>query len=297
MQHKKRSVRYVLITPARNEEAIIGKTIQSVISQTILPRVWVIVSDGSADHTNEIIKRYTDNYDFIRLLCREADTNRNFASKVYAIREGVEQLNGIEYDFIGNLDADITIGPEYYESLFEIFEDNPNLGIAGGLCFEIHNGKWFRQLTNIAKSVGGYVQMFRRECYEDIGGYLPLQKGGEDAVAEVLARNHGWEVKTFPQLEVFHHRETGTEGKSFYSARIDLGAYRYSLGYTLWFEIARCLSRMRKSYILAELLTLWGYILAFLRRDKIVVPENILKIMRQEQIDRLKDAFQFHRLK
>ncbi len=297
MQYKDKSVRYVLITPARNEEATIEKTIQSVVSQTLLPKVWVIVSDGSTDRTDEIIKRYENTYDFIRLVRREADTNRNFASKVYAIRAGVEKLNGTEYDFIGNLDADITFEPDYYERLFEMFGDNPKLGIAGGVALEPRNGNWIRQHTNVEWSVGGYGQMFRRQCYDDIGGYLPLKKGGEDAIAEVMARKNGWEVRASPQLEVFHHRETGTAGRNFYSARINLGTYRYSLGYMLWFEIVRCLSRMRKSYILAEFLTLWGYILAFLRRDEMAVPEDVLKYIRHEQIYRLRNAFRIQRLK
>jgi len=291
MPHKGKSVRYVLITPARNEGATIEKTIKSVISQTILPQKWVIVSDGSTDRTDEIVKKYVDKYDFICLHRREADSSRNFASKVYAVNAGVEQLNGTEYDFIGNLDADITFEPDYYERIFEMFGDNPKLGIAGGVALEPHKGKWCPQRTNVELSVGGYGQTFRRQCYEDIGGYLPLKKGGEDAIAEVMARKNGWEVRACPQLEVFHYRETGTAGRSFYSARINLGTYRYSLGYMLWFEIARCLSRMRKSYILAELFTLLGYILAFLRRDEIAVPEDVLKYIRHEQIYRLRNAF------
>jgi glycosyltransferase involved in cell wall biosynthesis len=283
--------KYVLITAARNEEVTIEKTIQSVISQTILPQKWVIVSDDSTDRTDEIVKKYVDKYDFICLHRREADSSRNFASKVYAVNAGVEHLNGTEYDFIGNLDADITFEPDYYEGIFEIFWDNSKLGIAGGIVCEPHNGKWIPLRTNVKWSVSGAIQTFRRQCYEDIGGYLPLKKGGEDAVAEVMARKNGWEVRASPQLEVFHYRETGTAGRSFYSARINLGTYRYSLGYMLWFEIARCLARMRKSYILAELLTLWGYILALLRRDEIAVPEDVLKYIRQEQISRLRNAF------
>jgi len=290
-------VRYVLITAARNEETTIEKTIQSVISQTILPKIWVIVSDGSTDRTDEIVKQYEDNYDFIRILLRKNNTSRDFASKVYAIRAGVEQLNGTEYDYIGNLDADITFNPEYYERLFEIFGENPKLGIAGGIVFEPHNGKWAPLRTNVALSVSGATQMFRRQCYDAIGGYLPLPKGGEDAIAEVMARRYGWEVKTFSQLEVFHCREVGTANGGLYSARINLGMEHYSLGYTLWFEIARCLSRIKKSYILAELSTLWGYLLAFLRRDKTAVPEDIREYVRQEQIGRLKNAFRIKRLR
>jgi glycosyltransferase involved in cell wall biosynthesis len=289
--------KYVLITAARNEEATIEKTIQSVVSQTISPQKWVIVSDGSTDRTDEIIKRYADNYDFIRLLRREADINRNFASQVYAVRAGAEQLNGTEYDFIGSLDADITLGPEYYERLFKIFRENPKLGVAGGIACEFHNKRWLRQHTNVEWSVAGAIQMFRRQCYNDIGGYIPLEKGGQDAIAEVVARRHGWTVKTFPQLEALHHRKVGTAGEGYYSAKISLGIHRYSLGYMLWFEIARCLSRLRKSYILAELLTLWGYILALLRRDEIVVPDDIRKYIRHEQLHRLRSVFHIERSK
>jgi biofilm PGA synthesis N-glycosyltransferase PgaC len=288
---------YVLITAARNEQENIEKTIRAVTSQTILPKIWLIVSDDSTDRTDKIISSYESKYNFIRLVRRQAGNGRSFASKVYAIRTGLKQLNGTDYDFIGNLDADITFNPDYYERLFEIFGENPKLGIVGGVLFEPHNGKWVRQRTNIEWSVNGGIQMFRRQCYDDIGGYLPLKKGGEDAVAEVMARKKGWQVKGVPQLEVFHHRETGTASRSFFSSRINLGIYHYSLGYMLWFEIARCLYRLKKPYIAAELLTLLGYIVALLRRDEIVVPEDVQKCIRHEQIFRLKKAFRIQRLK
>lgn len=228
---------------------------------------------------------------------RESDISRNFASKVYAVRMAVASLNGTKYDFIGNLDADITFQHEYYERLLEIFKKNPRLGIGGGIAVEPHDGKWLLQRTNIEWSVGGYVQMFRRQCYHDIDGYLPLPKGGEDAIAEVMARKCGWQVRTFPQLQVYHHRETGTANEGFYSSRISLGVHHYSLGYTSWFELARCLSRMRPGYIFGELLTLYGYVLAFLRRDEIAVPEDIRNRVREEQVGRLKKAFHVRRSK
>ncbi len=291
MQSKSRTGRYALVTAARNEQANIERTIQSVVSQTLLPAVWVIVSDGSTDGTDEVVARYAGDYDFIRLVKKTSDSNRDFASKVYAVRTGVENLNGAEYDFIGNLDADVTFGVDYYEKLFEIFKDRPRLGIAGGVIFEPHDGKWVRMRGNIDRSVAGCVQTFRRQCYNDIGGYLPLKKGGEDAVAEVMSRKKGWDVKTFPQLEAFHHRKSGTAGADLRTARINLGRYHYSMGYMLWYETARCLSRLQRPYIIAELLTLWGYILAFLRREEIAVPPDVLKYIRQEQMCLFKNAF------
>lgn len=291
MEYEKKSVNYVLVTAARNEEAYIENTIQSVISQTVLPQKWVIVRDGSTDRTDEIVKRYEEKYYFIQLLRLEPNNNRSFTSQVYAQQAGVELLQDVEYDFIGMLDADISFEPDYYEGIFEMFGDNPKLGIAGGIVCEPHNGKWIPLRTNVKWSVSGAIQMFRRQCYNDIGGYIPLEKGGQDAIAEVMARKNGWEVRTFPQLEALHHRKVGTAGEGYYSAKISLGIHHYSLGYTLWFEIARCLSRMKKSYIIAELLTLCGYILAFLRQEETAVPKDIRKYVQQEQISRLRNAF------
>jgi len=292
MSHEVNSPSYVLITPARNEEASIEKTIRSVISQTILPKKWVIVSDGSTDRTDEIVQSYQQRYDFIEMVRREVDANRDFASKVYAIQAGLERINGLSYDFIGNLDADVSFEPNFYERVFEAFKQNPNLGISGGVFCELNNGKWVEQRTNVNWSVGGCTQTFRRQCYEDIGGYLPLKKGGEDAIAEVLARRHGWQVRALPDLKLFHYRKMGSANQHKYKVRINHGAYHYSLGYMLWYEVARTFSRLRKSYVLAEFATLYGYLLALLRRDEIAVPEDIRRYLREEQMGRLKHAFQ-----
>ena len=167
MHDKQSSLTYVLITPARNEEASIEKTIQSVINQTVMPEKWVIVSDGSTDRTDEIVESYQQKYDFIHMVRREVDANRDFASKVYAIRAGLEKLNGTRYDFIGNLDADVSFEQDFYERVFKEFEKNPDLGICGGVFYELNDGQWVAQHTNINWSVGGCTQTFRRQCYED----------------------------------------------------------------------------------------------------------------------------------
>jgi glycosyltransferase involved in cell wall biosynthesis len=291
MPDKQSSITYVLITPARNEEASIEKTIKSVVNQTILPEKWIIVSDGSTDRTDAIVQSHQQKYDFIHLVRRDADVNRDFASKVYAIRAGLEKLNGTRYDFIGNLDADVSFEQDFYERIFREFDQNPELGITGGVFYELNNGQWTAQRTNVNWSVGGCTQTFRRQCYQDIGGYLPLKKGGEDAIAEVLARRNGWQVRALPDLKIFHYRKIGSMNHSYYRARINHGAYHYSLGYMLWYEVARTFSRLRKSYVLAEFATLFGYLLALIRRDAIAVPEDVHRYIREEQVNRLKQTF------
>jgi len=284
----KKEITYVLVTAAQNEEDYIEKTIKSVISQTILPKRWVIVSDGSTDCTDLIVENYLEIYDFMQLLRKEDDRSRNFASKVYAIRAGVEYLSDVEYDFIGNLDADVSFEPDYYERVLTKFKENPRLGIAGGILFEAFRGKWIRQFTSTSWSVSGPIQMFRRQCYEDICGYIPLRLGGEDTFAEVMARTNGWEIKAFPDIKVFHHRRTGTENSNILSARFIQGIREYSSGNHLLFEIAKCISRVReKPYVLGSLLRAIGFFYAFIRRKPRMVSNNIIRYLRHEQIGRL----------
>lgn len=226
----KRESNYVLFTAARNEECYIENTVQCVIAQTMWPKKWVIISDGSTDRTEEIVSQYAKKYDFIKLIRVEPMRNRSFASKVNAIRKGSEHLKNIDYDYIGNLDADVSFEPYYYESILKKFQENPKLGIAGGMLFEFCNGKWIRQVTSSSLSASGPVQMFRRQCYVDIGGYIPMRVGGEDAVAEVSARMHCWNVQTFSDLKVLHLRRTGTEKENILRARFNQGRMEYSHG-------------------------------------------------------------------
>ena len=232
---------YILITAARNEEAYIEKTILSVIAQTILPAKWAIVSDGSTDRTDEIVKQYADLHNFIQLLHKSTDQERNYGAKAKALKLGYEQLANLEYDFVGNLDADVSFEPIYYERALSKFDANELLGVAGGLRFTC-GPEWFRQVRPARNSAGGPTQLFRRQCYEEIGGYLPLRFGGLDTVAETMARMHGWEVETFPDLEAFHYRSTGTAGGGMVRAKFKAGILAYSVGYHPLFELnAMCI--------------------------------------------------------
>jgi len=170
---------YVLITAARNEGRYIEKTIESIGRQTILPFKWIIVNDGSNDNTQDIINKYLFDYKFIEYKFIDSNNNRNFASKVYAIKRAEEMLIPIRYDYIGILDADITLAKSYYEKVLKIFENNYNLGIAGGVLKEYCRGKFENRIYS-SWSVSGGIQLFRRECYEDIGGLIPLKLGGQN---------------------------------------------------------------------------------------------------------------------
>jgi glycosyltransferase involved in cell wall biosynthesis len=280
---------YVLVTAARDEESFIGKTIEAVASQTVLPRRWVIVNDGSQDRTAEIVMGHAAELRFIKLVNTRGRSNRDYASKVGAIRLGIRHLGSIDYEFIGNLDADITFDRDYYEKILSVLRKNDKLGLAGGFVFEKYCGQYRSRFGNTVRSVPGGVQMFRRQCFEDIGGYVPLRYGCEDAAAEIAAREKGWQVKSFPAIEAYHLRATGTASVSYVGAAFRQGAAEYLLGYHPVYELAKCLRRsVEKPYFIGSIARAVGYVCCLLRGHTRSVPEDIVRHLRTEQMSRVK---------
>src|SRR5437899_468210 len=156
---------YVLITPVRNEEAYIERTIKAIVAQATRPKEWVIVSDGSIDRTDDIVRCYLPKYDFIQLVHRSGDAERSFAAKVHAFRLGYRHLRTRRYEFIGNLDGDVSFDPDYHDRILAKFGNDPRLGIAGGFIYEEQGGTFLSRTFNTTRSVAGAVQLYRRECY------------------------------------------------------------------------------------------------------------------------------------
>lgn len=278
---------YVVVTAARNEEAHIEKTIRSVVGQTVPPIRWVIVSDASTDRTDAIAEEYAERRTFIQLYRMTADHPRNFAAQVNAINTGFAQLKGVKYDFIGNLDADISFEPTYFEKLLERFEQDPRLGLAGGSICEEDRGGWKPRGGNRVRSVAHAVQLFRRECFDAVGAYLPLPYGGPDWHAEVCSRMNAWSVQSFPDLRVLHHRPTGAaEGRlrSWYRQ----GSMDFSLGSHPVFEIARLARRLgNRPPVLGALVRLSAFIWAYCHREQRMVSDEFIKFLRREEMEML----------
>jgi len=281
------SYSYVLITPARNEEAFIEKTIQSVISQSVLPKRWIIVSDGSTDRTDEIVSQYLATNLWIELLRMPEHRDRHFAAKVQCFNAGYQKIKDTQFDIIGNLDADITFEKDYFEFLLRKFADNPKLGVVGTPFVEGSTHYDYR-FTNI-EHVSGACQLFRRECFEDIGGYIPIKGGGIDWTAVTTARMKGWQTRTFTEKTCIHHRGIGTGSRNPLLVKFDYGKKAYYLGgHPLW-EIVRALYQMtQKPYILGGLLLFSGYAWGFMSGMERPISNDLLKFYRHEQMDRLK---------
>ena len=218
---------------------------------------------------------------------RTDKTPRDFSSKVMAINEAYPKLLGLTYDFIGNLDADVSFKADYFAKLIERFDSNQKLGIGGGIICEETNGVFDEQRIS-KNSVAGAVQLFRRRCYEDIGGYKPLKNGGVDSLAEICARMNGWDVETFIELKVLHHRRVGNGATSLLSARFKDGIKFHQLGYHPIFQIIRLAYRLTdRPYLLGSAFQLVGYIYALFNKKEIKVPADVREYVRNEQMKRL----------
>jgi biofilm PGA synthesis N-glycosyltransferase PgaC len=279
-KHKK----YIVITPVRDEEAYLSFTAESILQQTILPLEWIIVNDGSTDGTPEIINKYVRQHSWIKRVDRE---NRGYrmpgAGIIQAFYDGYNSSEHRDWDFMAKLDGDISFGSDYFERLFSCFADNRCLGIAGGTLYHIKGGKIELEACPIMHVRGG-AKVFRRSCWEAIGG---LWVGyGSDTIDEVTANMLGWETKSIPSLLMQHHRQTGKSyGK--WGAMVKDGKADYTSGYHPLFQVAKCISRLRKKpYIIGALGLLGGFLCGYFQRLPRVNKE-LRKYVRREQMARL----------
>jgi glycosyltransferase involved in cell wall biosynthesis len=280
---------YVLVTPARNEEKNIERLILSVASQTILPSKWVIVSDGSTDGTDEVVRKYSDMNHWIELVRMPEHRDRQFAAKVHCFNAGYSKLNHLPHEIIGNLDADISFEEDYFEFLITKFRENPLLGVAGTPFVEDGGYSSISDSFEGGKHVAGGCQLFRRACFEEIGGYTPNRAGGIDWIAVTTARMKGWATQSFPEKVFYHHRSLGTGESNWLKSHFNYGRKDYYLGnHPLW-EAFRIIYRtMKKPYLMGGLLTLSGYLWAVVTRMERPVSKELMAFHRDEEMRKLK---------
>jgi GT2 family glycosyltransferase len=280
---------YALVTPARNEKEFIELTLQSVVTQTKTPIRWIIVSDGSTDGTDQIVQKYAQLHPWIELLRLEGGEGRNFARKARAFNTGYEKLRDTPYDIVGNLDADLSFDEEFFAFLLERFVEMPELGVAGA-PYPYGGMHYDYRFTDI-NYVSGCCQLFRRECFEEIGGYLPVEGGGLDWIAVATARMNGWKTRTFVERVALHHRQMGSAGRGPWEVWFRRGEEDYALGgHPLW-QCARSLYQSTsRPYVIGGLLLLSGYTYRFLKREPRPVSRELVQFNRAEQLRRLKRA-------
>jgi poly-beta-1,6-N-acetyl-D-glucosamine synthase len=285
VDQKSSHLRYVIISPVRDEEAHLEETIRSVISQTVRPAEWVIVDDGSKDRTGEIIDEYAGRYKWLRAFHR---TNRGFRKPgggvVEAFYDGYRSLISTDWKFVVKLDGDLSFEPDYFERIMARFSAEPRLGIAGGTLYCLSNsGREIEE--NPRFHVRGPTKVYRRECWEQIGGLWAAP--GWDTVDETRANMLGWKTMTIPDIHAVHSRPTGT-ADGIWPDSVKRGLVCYAVGYHPLFVLARCIYHIPdRPYFLRSIGIAYGFMRAYLTSAPRVNDAAFVKFVRREQLKRL----------
>lgn len=279
------AIRYVIISPVRDEQDNLARTIESVIHQTIRPCEWVIVDDGSSDNTATIAESYVRQQEWIRLCRRE---NRGFRKAgggvVDAFNDGYSTLRSNDWQFIVKLDGDLSFSPDYFESCFRAFEAEQKLGITGGTIYNVIHGQACREACP-AFHVRGATKIYRRACWDAIGGFWPAP--GWDTMDEVKAQMLGWSTRTLPDLQVLHHRPTG-KNDGTWGAGFKNGRANYICGYHPLFMFLKCLKRIpEKPYLIQAAALFCGFMSGYLKGIRQVDDRATIKYLRRQQLGRL----------
>ncbi len=283
-----RPLTYVLITAARNEEAFLEETIRSVVQQSVRPVRWVIVSDGSIDGTDEIVRTFAADNPWIELVRMPERRDRHFSGKAHCVNAGYARVRDLAYDVIGNVDADVSFEPDYLEFLLGRFAENPRLGVAGTPYVGIRYDSLLDTFAG-EEHVPGAVQLFRRRCFEEIGGYLPSRLGGIDFIAVTMARMRGWETRSFTEKHFRHYRRTNTAESGAFMAAVKTGMKDYIVGgHPVW-QLFRVVYRMgKRPYVVGGCGLMWGYFWAGATRVARPVSGEFLRFHRREQMRKLR---------
>jgi hypothetical protein len=216
---------------------------------------------------------------------------RHFAGKVHAFNAGYAKVADVPYQVIGNLDADISFEADYLAHLLGKFAQNPRLGVAGTPYQEGGKTTYDYRFAS-TEFVAGACQLFRRECFEEIGGYKPLKGGTVDSIAVITARMKGWETRTYTDKTCAHHRPSGSAGGGALTARFRWGSKDYALGNHLVWEFFRTVFQMtKKPFVIGGLALLSGYSWSLVCRQERPASRELVAFRRREQMERLQQLF------
>ncbi|MFH1998172.1 MAG: glycosyltransferase family 2 protein [Planctomycetota bacterium] len=288
LEEKRRGLTsYIIITSVRNEAPLIEMTIKSVIKQTVLPMKWIIVSDGSTDGTDDIVTKYARERKWIELLRLPERSGWHFTDKVNAFNAGYEKVKNLNYEIIGNIDADLTFEKGYMEFLLSKFAENANLGVAGTRLKE-ESRQYDYRFTNI-EHVSGACALFRRKCFEDIGGYIPLKVEGTALMAVITARLKGWQTRTFPEICCVHYPETRVGRQATSKTKFESGYHDYLMGsHAVWQGVRSIYQMRQKPFVVGGVALLSGYLWAMMTQAERPVTKDLIKFYQMEQMSRLR---------
>ena len=261
--------RYVVISPVKDEARYVERTLQSVAAQTLKPALWIIVDDGSVDRTSQFLREYADQHSFIRIVRRESGARQPGHAIIRAFNAGYESLNNADYDFIVKLDCDLSFPPDYFEQILLRFQKDPALGIASGVYFEPRARGTWEEIRMPAYHAAGACKVVRRECFEQIGGFVASR--GWDTVDEIRAINRRWKTTHFRDLKMNHWKIEGA-GIGQWRTSLMHGEIYYLTGGGGLFFLFKVLHRAcHRPYLIGALGLFLGYLNSLLRRKQRLV--------------------------
>ena len=269
---------YAIITPARDEADTLPALARALGRQRVRPLRWVIVEGGSGDATVNVAEAILAEYDWARVVVLPAPAPRERGAPIVrALHAGLDSLD-LEPDVVVNVDADVTMEPDYFERLLDAFARDPSLGIASGSAWELNDGVW-RQRFVTGGTVWGATRAYRWGCLRDV---LPLEaRHGWDGIDQLKARAQGWTTKTLTDLPFRHHRAEGQHDGSTWNHWLSNGDTAYFMGYRSWYLLARMLHHMRRDPSAFALLL--GYASAALRRTPRLEDPQARAVLRRDQ--------------
>ncbi|WP_413936194.1 glycosyltransferase [Nitrospira sp. BLG_1] len=267
------STSYVIISPVRDEANHIEKTIRSVIAQTLKPLLWIIVDDGSMDHTPEIISRYAQDHLFIKLVrTRQPGVRQPGSGVIRAFNYGYADLKGISYDYIVKLDGDLSFDADYFEKLFQRFHIDSRVGIASGIYLEQGRTGVWEEVKMPYYHAAGACKVLRRECFKQIDGFIAT--AGWDTVDEMRAMAKGWRTGHFSDLRMRHHKPEGSGIGMMRTSLMHGEIYYLTSGNKLFF-LFKLIHRIgSKPYLLGSLALLAGYLRAAVMRKQCLLTKE-----------------------
>lgn len=277
---------YYIVIPAHNEEAFIALTLQSLLSQSVLPKKIVVVNDNSTDKTADIVTAFAKENPFITLVNKTSEAIHLPGSKVIqAFHKGFETLDE-NYDVIVKLDADLILPNNYFETVLNIFKKDATIGMAGGFAYIEKNGQWILENLTDKDHIRGAFKAYRKACFQQIGNLKPAM--GWDTVDELLSKYYGWKVVTDASLIVKHLKPTGANYNK--TARYKQGEAFYTLGYGfLITSIASAKLAMMKKKPLLFLDYIKGFVKAKSAKTPLLVTEEQAKYIRKYRLQKMKE--------
>lgn len=276
---------YYIVIPAHNEEAFISLTLDSLISQTVLPTKVVIVNDNSTDKTAEIVLAYAKDHPFISLVNKTSTAVHLPGSKVIqAFHDGFATLDD-NYDIIVKLDADLILPNNYFETIIGHFEKDNKIGMAGGFAYIEKNGDWILENLTDKDHIRGAFKAYRKECFKQIGNLKPAM--GWDTVDELLCKFYHWKVVTDSSLIVKHLKPTGANYNK--TARYKQGEAFYTLGYGFTItSIASLKLALRKGKPLLFIDYIKGFMKAKAAKTPLLVTNEQAQFIRKYRLQKMK---------